>query len=140
MNFNTLIKYIKTVYYELLSNFVPQKVKYGIEGHCSCCGDCCRFMFSMDTYTEEEFKFLSNFYPKYKRFKVIGKDEHENLILACSLIKEDNLCPDYENRLEMCKDYPNLKRIKAGGRLYSRCTYKLVPERDFESYIHDTKE
>ena len=135
MNLKTLIKFIKNIYYEIMSNFVLEKVKYGIEGECCRCGDCCRFMYSLDAYTEEEFKFLTNFYPKYKRFKIIGKDENGNLILACKFIDEYNLCPDYENRLEMCKDYPNPAKIKAGGRLYKRCTYKLIPEREFESFL-----
>lgn len=139
MNFKTLFKFIKTIYYELMSNFVIEKVKYGIEGECCQCGDCCRFMYSLDTYTEEEFNFLTNFYPKYKRFKVIGKDEYGNLILACKLIGESNLCPDYENRLEMCKDYPNPKRIRAGGRLYKRCTYRLIPEKEFDSFLSPEK-
>jgi Fe-S-cluster containining protein len=118
-----------------MANFVLEKIKYGIEGECCKCGDCCRFMYSLDTYTEKEFKFLTHFYPKYKRFKVIGKDEHGNLILACRLIDEFNLCPDYENRPEMCRDYPNLKRMMAGGRLYERCTYRLTPEKEFKNYL-----
>ena len=135
MNFNTLIKFIKNIYYEVMSNLILEEVKYDIEGKCSQCGDCCRFMYSLDTYTEDEFKFLTNFYPKYKRFKVIGKDTDGNLILACKLIDEYNLCPDYENRLEMCRDYPNPKKIRAGGKLYKRCTYKLIPEKAFEDFL-----
>jgi Fe-S-cluster containining protein len=130
-----ILKILKPIYYEFMSNFVLEKIKYDIEGECCKCGDCCRFMYSLDTYTEKEFMLMTKFYPKYKRFKVIGKDEHGNLILACKLIDETGLCPDYENRLEMCKDYPNLKRIKAGGRLYERCTYRLKPQNSFESYI-----
>ena len=122
-----------------MSNLILEEVKYDIEGECSCCGDCCRFMYSLDTYTEEEFKFLTYFYPKYKRFKVIGKDEQGNLILACKLIDEYNVCPDYQNRLEMCKDYPNPKKIRAGGKLYKRCSYKLIPEKPFESFLSSDK-
>lgn len=122
-----------------MSNFVLEKVKYGIEGECSRCGDCCRYMYCLDTYTEKEFEFFSKFYPKYKRFKVIGKDDYGNLILACKLLDETNLCPDYENRLEMCRNYPNPKKIRAGGNLYKRCTYRLVPEKEFESYLSSEK-
>jgi len=134
---NTLVKYAKTIYWEAKSNFVIRRVKYDIEGECTMCGDCCRYMLSMDTYTEEEFNFLTKFYPKYRRFKVIGKDSSGNLILACKLIDETNKCPDYENRLEMCKDYPNPKKIRAGGNLYKRCTYRLIPEKSFKSYLQE---
>lgn len=135
MNPKTLIKYIKNIYYEIRASFVPEKVNYELEGKCCRCGDCCRYMYSLDTYTEKEFKFFTKLYPEYKRFKVIGKDESGHLILACKLIDEYNLCPDYNNRLAMCKDYPNPDKIRAGGKLYGRCTYSLVPEKDFESYL-----
>ena len=135
MNLKLLVKYIKNIYYEVKSNFVLEKIKYNLEGECSRCGDCCRFMYSLDTYTEEEFELFTKIYPEYKRFKVIGKDENGHLILACKLIDEYNLCPDYKNRLAMCKDYPNPDKIRSGGRLYSRCTYRLVPEKSFENYL-----
>lgn len=123
------------ILYELKANFIPQKIRYRLEGYCSKCGDCCRYMYSSEIKTEKEFEFYLNFHPEYRRFKIIGKDEYGNLILACSLIDETNLCPDYKNRLKMCKNYPNLKRIRSGGNLYRRCTYRLVPEKDFKSFL-----
>jgi len=132
-----LIKdFLKVLFYEFQSSFVPQKVKYRLEGQCIKCGDCCRYMYSVDTYTEKEFELTKKLFPKYKRFKIIGKDEYDNLIFACSLLDENGLCSDYKNRLKMCKNYPG-KRINGGGSLHKRCGYKIVPEKSFKDYLTD---
>ena len=91
-------------------------------------------MYSIDTYTEDEFKFMTKIFPKYKRFKIIGKDEQENLIFACDMLTEEGLCSNYKNRLKMCKKYPG-PRINAGGQLHKRCGYKIIPEKAFEDYL-----
>jgi hypothetical protein len=128
-------KIFKLIFSEIFPKDVFEKVNYTLEGECSKCGDCCRFMYSLYTYSEEEFKFLTIFYPKYKRFRIIGKEENGNLVLACKLIREDGLCPDYKNRLKMCRDYPNPKKIHSGGKLYKRCTYRLKPHKTFSNYM-----
>lgn len=111
-----------------------EETKYRLEGYCCKCGDCCRFLYCVDPLTEFWFRFMQFIYPKYRRFKIIGKDKC-GIILACKLIKEDGLCPDYENRPDICRDYPNPEKIYAGGRLYKRCTYKLIPEKSFEDFL-----
>ncbi|OGI00403.1 MAG: hypothetical protein A2Y25_02310 [Candidatus Melainabacteria bacterium GWF2_37_15] len=118
---------------------VLEEVKYRLEGYCCKCGDCCRFLYCVEPLTELGFKFMKLIYPKYRRFKIIGKDKN-GIILACKLIREDGLCPDYENRPDICRDYPNPKKIYAGGRLYKRCTYKLLPGRTFEDFLLNEEE
>ena len=135
--FKKIYKFLKTLLYELYPDCLLEKMKYRLEGYCSKCGDCCRFLYCLDTFSEKEFEFFAFLYPKYKRFKVIGKDEKNNLILACKLIREDGLCPDYKNRPKICRDYPNPKKIYSGGKLYKRCTYRLIPEKSFENYLQD---
>ncbi len=80
-----------------------------------------------------DFKLMALFFPKYKRFKITGKDAFGNLILRCSLIKENNLCPDYEDRPGMCRNYP--EKTYAGGSLHENCTFKPVSEKNFSSYL-----
>jgi Fe-S-cluster containining protein len=124
---------IKSIYYEFMSNFVPEKMSYEITGECRKCGKCCNYMYSMDTYTEKEFKIMQMIYPKYKRFYIKGKDEFGNLIFACKLVTPDGLCSDYKNRLRMCKNYP-AKRISYPGQLHEGCGY-TVNIKKFEDYM-----
>ncbi|MFA6988887.1 MAG: YkgJ family cysteine cluster protein [Candidatus Gastranaerophilaceae bacterium] len=124
----------KSTLYEFLSHFAVQKVRYKIEGNCLKCGKCCRYMYSKDTYTEREFKFMQFLYPAYKRFSIVGKDEEGNLIFACRLVDENGLCTVYKKRLRMCKNYPK-KFIYHNGKLHEGCGYSVKPEKSFDDYL-----
>ncbi|MDD3013264.1 MAG: YkgJ family cysteine cluster protein [Candidatus Gastranaerophilales bacterium] len=113
---------------------MPKKARFKLEGNCLKCGDCCRYMYSVDTYTEDEFRLMTKLFPKYKRFQIIGRDEYDNLIFACNLIDKNGLCSDYKNRLKMCKNYPSAK-VNNGGVLHKRCGYKISPEKSFKDYL-----
>lgn len=128
-----MLDLIKSIIYEFLSNFVPEKLSYKITGECKKCGKCCNYMYSKDTYTEKEFKIMQMIFPKYKRFYIKGRDEFGNLIFACKLVTPDGLCSDYKHRLRMCKNYP-AKRINYPGKLHEGCGYK-VEEKHFEDYL-----
>ena len=124
---------LKSIFYEYLSYFVPEKMSYEITGECKKCGKCCNYMYSVDTYTEDEFKFMQKLFPAYKRFYIKGKDEDGNLIFACKLVTKDGLCSDYKHRLRMCKNYP-AKRIFYPAKLHDGCGYK-VNIKTFEDYL-----
>ena len=128
-----MINLLKSIYYEILSNFVPEKLSYEITGECRKCGQCCNYMYSIDTYTEKEFKIMQFLYPKYKRFYIKGKDEEGNLIFACKMVTPEGLCSDYKNRLRMCKNYP-ARRISYPGKLHQGCGYK-VNVKTFKDYL-----
>ena len=128
-----MFDFIKSVWYEFLSNFVPEKLSYEISGECKKCGKCCNYMYSIDTYTEKEFRIMQFLFPAYKRFYIKGKDEYGNLIFACKMVTKDGLCSDYKHRLRMCKNYP-AKRISYPGRLHDGCGYR-VEEKHFEDYL-----
>ena len=53
-----MFDFLFSIWNEFLSNFVPEKVSYKITGECKKCGKCCNYMYSMDTYTEKEFKMI----------------------------------------------------------------------------------
>jgi Fe-S-cluster containining protein len=95
-------------------------------------------MYSIDTYTEDEFKLMTRIYPKYKRFEIIDRDEYDNLVFACKLLDKNGLCSDYKHRLKVCRNYPNL-RINSGGQLHKRCGYKIIPEKNFNDYLKQDK-
>lgn len=128
------IKFLKQFYYEFLSYFVADKVFYKIDGKCKMCGKCCRYMYSYDTYTEKEFRFMQFLYPAYRRFKIVGTDEEGNLIFGCKLISDDNKCTVYNKRLRMCRNYP-VKKLSFYGKLHEGCGYNIKPEKTFEEML-----
>lgn len=127
--FNSIINLIN----EIKSYFVPEKLEYEIVGECKKCGKCCNYMYSFDTYTEKEFKFMQLLYPAYKRFYIKGKDEQGNFIFACKCVSDEGLCTVYNKRLKMCKKYPN-KKIFYPAKLHEGCGYKVV-EKSFDDYL-----
>lgn len=124
---------------EIRSYFVPEKVEYEIVGECKKCGKCCTYMYSFDTYTEQEFKFMQALFPAYKRFYIKGKDEDGNFIFACKYVSESGptkgLCTVYNKRLKMCKVYPN-KKIMYPAKLHEGCGYKVL-KKNFAEYLNN---
>ena len=53
---------IKSIFYEFLSYFVPERLTYKITGECKKCGKCCNYMYSVDTYTEKEFEIMQKIF------------------------------------------------------------------------------
>lgn len=128
-----MIKILKSLYYELKSYFVPERMEYEITGSCKKCGKCCNYMYSFDTYTEKEFKIMQFIYPAYKRFYIKGKDELGNFIFACKHVSEEGLCTVYDKRLPMCKRYPAPK-ILYPAKMHEGCGF-TVHKKKFEDYL-----
>ena len=133
---NKLPWVIKLFLYELFPNLYFKKVEYKLEGYCNKCGDCCRYICCRGPFAILDVKLMALLFPKYRRFKIIGKDPLGNLILACKLIGEDGMCPDYEKRPGLCRSYPDPNKGISCGNLYGRCSYKLIPQKPFEKYIN----
>lgn len=127
---------VRSIYYEIKSYFVPEKLSYEITGHCLKCGKCCNYMYSVDTYTQKEFEIMQMIFPKYKRFYIKGKDEYGNLIFGCKLVTADGLCSDYKHRLRMCKNYP-ASRIAYPAKLHEGCGYS-VKIKKFDDYLNSS--
>lgn len=128
-----MLEILENIKNEFLSYFVPEKVKYEIQGECRKCGKCCRYMYSFDTYTEKEFKFMQFLFPSYRRFYIKGKDDKGNLIFACKYVTDNGLCSVYEKRLPMCKKYPS-KKVFYPAKLHEGCGYKIV-KKSFNDYL-----
>lgn len=116
----------------LLNRF--QKPIYKLEGECRQCGECCKNIYCVDTYSITDFKITQFIYPQFKRFKPVKIDTTGNLILECTLLSSDNKCTVYDNRLKMCKMYPNIL-YGSLGHLPEHCGYKLVPIVPFENLL-----
>ncbi len=128
-----MLEILENIKNEFLSYFVPEKVEYEIQGECRKCGKCCRYMYSFDSYTEKEFKFMQFLFPSYRRFYIKGKDDKGNLIFACKYVTDNGLCSVYEKRLPMCKKYPS-KKIFYPAKLHEGCGYKIV-KKSFNDYL-----
>lgn len=128
-----MINLLQNFINEFRSYFVPEKVQYEVAGECKKCGKCCNYMYSFDTYTEKEFKFMQMLFPKYKRFYIKGKDEEGNLIFACKLVSDEGSCTVYNKRPRMCRVYPQ-KRLFFPAKLHEGCGYKVI-KRSFEDYL-----
>lgn len=128
-----MLEILENIKNEFLSYFVPEKVEYKIQGECKKCGKCCRYMYSFDSYTEKEFKFMQFLFPSYRRFYIKGKDDKGNLIFACKYVTDEGLCSVYEKRLPMCKKYPS-KKIFYPAKLHEGCGYKIV-KKSFNDYL-----
>jgi len=128
-----MLDFLQSIKNEFLSYFVPEKIEYEIVGKCKKCGKCCNYMYSIDTYTEKEFKIMQFLFPKYKRFYIKGRDAEGNLIFACKYVTENGLCSVYNNRLDMCRKYP-MKKIPFKGKLHEGCGYRVL-EKNFEDYL-----
>lgn len=124
---------IKSLFYEFMSYFVPQKNPYIRIGECNQCGNCCRNIYSVDTYTEKEFKLMQFFYPPYRRFYIKGKDEQGNFIFACKYIQDDGKCSVYNKRPNFCKTYP-IQKYNRSLSLPDGCSYKFV-KKEFKDFL-----
>ncbi len=125
--------FIVSIINEIRSYFVPERLTYKITGECKKCGKCCNYMYSIDEYTEKEFKIMQFLFPAYRRFYIKGKDEDGRLIFACKLVSPEGLCTVYDKRLAMCRKYP-AKEIKFYAKLPEGCGY-TIHKKDFKDYL-----
>ena len=62
--------FLKSLYFELLSYFIPQKISYRIEGKCNKCGECCRQIRCYGLKNEKDLKLMQFFFPSYKHLYI----------------------------------------------------------------------
>ncbi len=127
---------IKTLYWEFLSYFVPEKQDYEVKGSCNKCGKCCETLYAVDMKDEKEFKFMQFIFPSYKRFYIKGKDSFGNYVFGCKYLK-DNLCSVYDKRPLICKKYPQ-KKLSFYAKMPEGCGY-YVEKKSFDDYLNKEK-
>ena len=107
---------------------LQEVLAYGRTFHCVGCGSCCRLACSEFSYDELKEKakngdnfatqFVSTFvpydsideaekfYPEYIKL-LREKVEEDVYFYHCPKVTEDNRCSDYENRPQICRDFPD---------------------------------
>lgn len=127
------IDFIKAIYNEFLSYFVPQKVKYKIEGACLKCGKCCKEIRSYGLKNEKELKIMQFILPWYKRFYISHKDTNGDIVLSCKYLEKNGHCKVYKFRPLVCRNYPQ-KTIHFNAEMIDGCGYKII-KKEFKDYL-----
>ena len=125
--------FIKSLYFEFLSYFIPQKISYRIEGKCNQCGECCRQIRCFGLKDEKDLKLMQFFFPSYKNLYIKDIDKNGELILSCKQLNKNNTCNIYKKRPLFCRTYPR-KRINFNAEMIDNCGYKVM-KKDFKDYL-----
>lgn len=110
-----------------------------IGGSCHGCGTCCNKI-NLKTgsgwaRSEKQFQEVCERYPEYKRLEIVGRDEQGFLQFSCSWVTGEGLCKDYENRLEICKNFPAKSLHFCGGGLPEKCGYSIHTVTPFSTIL-----
>lgn len=98
-----------------------------VAGKCHACGTCCKSI-SIEgprgwlRSTADLSKIIHDF-PEYDRFIVIGRDNQGYLLFRCTMLSAQNHCTCYENRLPICKSFPDPALVFMGGQVPDGCGY-----------------
>lgn len=123
-----VILLLKDKYYPELFDLKAQINSLRNHSSCSNCGKCCRLACSEFSYDElkkkaqqgdnyakqfvetfipyEDEKEVLKIYPEYLKM-LENKNETGYYFYHCPKVTEENLCPDYENRPQICRDFPD---------------------------------
>jgi len=132
-----ILDLIKSIYWECLSYFVPERQEYEIKGECTKCGKCCQNIYSAYLYSEKEFEFMKKIFPSYRRFYIKEKDKYGNYVFGCKYLGEDNLCSVYEKRPLLCRRYPQ-KKLSFYAEMPDGCGFTVV-KKSFKEYLNKDK-
>jgi hypothetical protein len=100
-----------------------------LTGSCRRCGSCCQKL-NLNikrswVSSARRFNDLVRDNADYERFKITGRDSHGFLEFACTWLQEDGTCGDYENRLRICRDFPDKRMFFMNGVLPAGCGYSV---------------
>lgn len=110
-----------------------------VTGHCHGCGTCCRriSLEGKDGWVRsyEAFKAIVASYPEYSRFEILGLDEQGFLLFHCNWCTPQGNCVDYNNRLPLCRNFPESSLVFSGGSLPSSCGYSFSEVVPFDKIL-----
>lgn len=111
------------------------------QGSCYFCGACCHdisltFM-GKPVKTLKEFQNVLFQKPELDVFSPLGKTQDGLLRFTCSNLNGDLLCQDYNNRPQLCRNYPNIDNIEKSPK---ECGYKVVVPGKFAKLLTKEKQ
>lgn len=103
---------------------------YIITGECSMCGCCCQRINLKYRRgwirRESQFHELIEQIPEYSRFSVLPEEQTGTYLnFSCSWYDPQYGCSDYDNRLDICRNYPGKSLPVQGGKLLPGCGYRF---------------
>ena len=110
-----------------------------VSGSCNGCGTCCKSI-SLESEggwvrSEKKFNRIVEDFPKYGRFEITGRDDQGFLLFNCNWVTSEGICRDYENRLPLCRAFPETSLVFAGGKLPQNCGYNFSEVVPFEKIL-----
>lgn len=110
-----------------------------LSGSCLRCGTCCKKI-NLEASgnwvrSEEVFLKISKDYPEYSRLKISGRDSQGFLVFSCTWCTPEGICRDYENRLTICRNFPDVSLVFCGGGLPSGCGYRFQEGIPFDKVL-----
>jgi Fe-S-cluster containining protein len=110
-----------------------------VRGQCEMCGACCKKI-SLDiggswVRSVRRFKRLVRKNSDYARFEITGRDRNGYLEFRCTWLQKDGTCRDYDNRLQICRSYPDTELYFTNGKLIKGCGFALEEVPDFERLL-----
>ncbi len=127
------IDFLKSLYYEVLSYFVPQKQNYKITGKCRKCGKCCKEIRAYGLKNEKNLQIMRFIFPWYRMFYITGRDNNNEIILSCKFLSSNGKCKIYPFRPLLCRNYP-AKSINFNTEMIDGCGFEVV-KKQFKDYL-----
>ncbi|WP_320169296.1 YkgJ family cysteine cluster protein [Maridesulfovibrio sp.] len=110
-----------------------------IRGSCNMCGNCCRgislYIDGKWLKKEKQFSKMQGKYSYLRRFEICGRTDSGLLKFRCTCLSNDGTCNDYENRPELCKNFPAPSIYLMDGYLPDGCSFRMSTETDFEKIL-----
>ena len=119
-------RYLKSRLAQVISQYNEKAEKYRRECDCNGCAVCCRFAVSEFSYEELKKKaengdvfasqFISVFVPYesenediniFPEYVDLLKSDEGYFVYHCPKLTEANRCSDYDNRPQICRDFPD---------------------------------
>lgn len=131
--------------YSLLGVFRYLRLKFCgksvvIEGRCLMCGRCCRRV-SLEAggrwlRNDADFRRVVRRHPEYERFTPVGRDSQGFMLFNCSWYRpEQGICADHDNRLAICRNFPDIDLYFTGGEMPAGCGYSFQEVIPFASIL-----
>lgn len=128
---------VKGIFKWLRLKMKGEKVFVG--GQCNLCGRCCKHIYLFDAdgriiKNKKHFERMCQVFPDSRRFKVIA-EEPAALVFECSMLTEEGICGDHENRPALCRNYPSPMMYYSNFTLNDYCGYTIQAGKPFDSHF-----